>query len=594
MSEQDEELHLKQSYLKSEIIDKNIDQDKFLDYCMKIKENGDDINNWTFDELKKCVADFNELLKQESEKIKENENFKVNEYSSVDSFLSSTNQNSDQNFQIQNQTQQESNQQNQNRFNFQSIQNIISNKFYSITNTFTNSFNNNNNNQNSQNQLMNKTSLTTLNPLQLLMNSEKLRQKINTDIQESPLQYPSFNNLQKREIKCKFIEKTRLNDKKIKVIIQNPKNSEKSLLSTQYTLYEVCTKPLDLLVYRRYSDFDWLRNILVKLYPRLFIPPIPGKKTGQRRFEQDFIEKRMMLLQLFLDEIVENEELKASEALNAFLCYTDRPQFERKMKELNNYIPSQYCEDFKTLEGKIFILNDDFNENYYTNINNYLKLRYQILSRLNSNLKNYFLDQTKACMDLDEVQKDFETLNILSKKVKLSDKINKTYEELNIFFKNWKRNVFNENMIIKEQIKRFFKREKIENYIFIELIDSREQLRQKYFSDKAKLETKKEKLYKIMDFNKWEIEDNFNQIDPSRLMRDKNYAFEKMCTRETKALENIHKLLGYANYMNVIQLKNKIEQNEKKLVEITKEFANKFYPSLNDGITLWSTLNTYI
>ena len=61
------------------------------------------------------------------------------------------------------------NQQNQNKFNFQSIQNIISNKFYSITNTFTNTFNNNNNNsnQNSQNQLMNKTSLTTLNPLQL-------------------------------------------------------------------------------------------------------------------------------------------------------------------------------------------------------------------------------------------------------------------------------------------------------------------------------------------------------------------------------------------------------------------------------------------
>ena len=61
--------------------------------------------------MKKCVADFNELLKQESEKIKENENFKVNEYSSVDSFLSSTNPNSDQISQMQNQTQQELNQQ---------------------------------------------------------------------------------------------------------------------------------------------------------------------------------------------------------------------------------------------------------------------------------------------------------------------------------------------------------------------------------------------------------------------------------------------------------------------------------------------------
>ena len=67
-----------------------------------------------------------------------------------------------------------------------------------------------------------------------------------------------------------------------------------------------------------------------------------------------------------------------------------------------------------------------------------------------------------------------------------------------------------------------------------------------------------------------------------------------MCTKETQALENIHKMLGYANYMNNEQLRQIIKYNEKKFVEITKEFANKFYPSLNDGITLWSTLNTYL
>ena len=69
---------------------------------------------------------------------------------------------------------------------------------------------------------------------------------------------------------------------------------------------------------------------------------------------------------MFMDEIMENEELKANEALISFLSFTDRTQFERKMKELNSYIPSHYCEDLKTLEGKIYILNDDFNENYYS------------------------------------------------------------------------------------------------------------------------------------------------------------------------------------------------------------------------------------
>ena len=559
MEDNDQDLHLKQNYLKSEIIDKNINPDKFMNYCLTIKENGDDINSWNFEELKECVANFNELLKKESQEEKEKENM-----SSQNAYLSNTNQ-----------------EQSQNQLSTQ----IISNNIQI-----------NNNNQIQPNQGKNITSIS-LNILQLTMNNERMRQRIDTDIQESSLLYPNLDinpNPKKREIKYKTAEKSILNDKKIKVIIQNPKNSEKSLLSSQYTLYEVCTESMKWLVQRRYSDFDWLRNILYKLFPRLFIPPIPGKKVGNRRFESDFIEKRMKFLQMFIDEIMENEELKSSEALIAFLSFNDRNQFEKKMKELNSYIPSNFCEDLKTLKGKLFILNDDFDENYYINVNNYLKLRYQILTRLNNNFKNFCLNQTKACIDLDEIQKDFKSLNILNEKVKLSSPITKTYDELSIFFENWKKIIYKENIIIKEQIKHFFKKEKLENLIFIDLIDTREQIRQKYISEKIKLDNKKEKLYKTNDISKWEIEDSFGQIDHARLMRDKNYVFEKMCTRDTISVQNIHKQLGYANYMNVVQLKNKILKNEKKLVEITKQFAEIFYHSINEELTVWSTLNTYI
>ena len=426
MEDNEQDLHLKQNYLKSEIIDKNINPDKFMNYCLTIKENGDDINSWNFEELKECVANFNELLKKESQEEKEKENM-----SSQNAYLSNTNQ-----------------EQSQNQLSTQ----IISNNIQI-----------NNNNQIQPNQGKNITSIS-LNILQLTMNNERMRQRIDTDIQESSLLYPNLDinpNPKKREIKCKTAEKSILNDKKIKVIIQNPKNSEKSLLSSQYTLYEVCTESMKWLVQRRYSDFDWLRNILYKLFPRLFIPPIPGKKVGNRRFESDFIEKRMKFLQMFIDEIMENEELKSSEALIAFLSFNDRNQFEKKMKELNSYIPSNFCEDLKTLKGKLFILNDDFNENYYINVNNYLKLRYQILTRLNNNFKNFCLNQTKACIDLDEIQKDFKSLNILNEKVKLSSPITKTYDELSIFFENWKKIIYKENIIIKEQIKHFFKKEKL-------------------------------------------------------------------------------------------------------------------------------------
>ena len=565
MEDNDQELQIKQNFLKSEIIDKGIDPNKFLEYCVSIKENGDDINNWNFDDLKKCVADFNELLKKESQNVEQ----EAQNISNINNSISNSNSNS---LQI---SSTHSQPQNLNQDNSQIIQK-----------------NNSSNNKIFANQIY-KTALS-LNIIQV--NNENFRKLIQTEMQDISLIYPNLNSNipNKLEIKCKKAEKTNLNDKKIKVIIQNPKNSEKSLLFTQYTLYEVFTKEMDWLVQRRYSDFDWLRNILSKLYPRTFIPPMAKKKQGPKRFEQDFINKRMKSMQFFIDEIMENEELKTSEALVAFLSFNDRTQFEKKMKDLNNYVPSQYCEDLKTINGKINILNDDNNENYYININNYLNLKHQILSKLNSDFKNFYLNQTKACMDLDEVQKDFGTLELLGKKVKLSNGINKTYEALSNFFEDFKNALYKKNVIIKEQIKHFFKIEKNENAIFIDLFENRENLRQKYITEKNKLNAKKEKLYKINDINKWEIEDNYGKVDQARLMRDKNYAFEKMCTRNTQSLENIHKQLGYINFMNALQLQDKIEKNEKKLIENIKQFTEIFYPSINQEIAAWSPLHTYI
>ena len=172
--------------------------------------------------------------------------------------------------------------------------------------------------------------------------------------------------------------------------------------------------------------------------------------------------------------------------------------------------------------------------------------------------------------------------------------ITKTYEELFIFFKNWGRILSNENEIIKERIREFFKYQKMENIAYLELSQSREVLKSIYIDAKKKLDDKKMKLYPYMDINKWQIEENYNNIDFALIYRDKNYAWEKMCTKETQALELLHQQFGYANHMNFSQLKRLINKNNKLFVENTIEFANLFYPSLNDSITLWSTLNTYI
>ena len=80
MSENNEDtqdqLYLKQELLRSEIIAKNYDGQKFLEYCVNLKENGDDMNNWTYDELKSVVENFKgdyDLKKEKKEEQKKKE-----------------------------------------------------------------------------------------------------------------------------------------------------------------------------------------------------------------------------------------------------------------------------------------------------------------------------------------------------------------------------------------------------------------------------------------------------------------------------------------------------------------------------------------
>jgi hypothetical protein len=56
--ESDSVILQKQELLKSEIIDKEFDKEKFLDFCTSKKENGDDLASWTYEELKETIEEF--------------------------------------------------------------------------------------------------------------------------------------------------------------------------------------------------------------------------------------------------------------------------------------------------------------------------------------------------------------------------------------------------------------------------------------------------------------------------------------------------------------------------------------------------------
>lgn len=58
MDQNEKELILKKDLLKQEIIDKHYDQNSFINFCLRKKTNGDDLNIWSLEELNQIINEF--------------------------------------------------------------------------------------------------------------------------------------------------------------------------------------------------------------------------------------------------------------------------------------------------------------------------------------------------------------------------------------------------------------------------------------------------------------------------------------------------------------------------------------------------------
>ena len=91
-----------------------------------------------------------------------------------------------------------------------------------------------------------------------------------------------------------------------------------------------------------------------------------------------------------------------------------------------------------------------------------------------------------------------------------------------------------------------------------------------------------------------EIKPEDRDADRERLLKDKAYAFEHICLDDSRNLERMHNQLGYANKMNMRELRKMIKEYCVKFVDNRAEFDKQFYPTIHDLLTTWSNMETFI
>ena len=332
--------------------------------------------------------------------------------------------------------------------------------------------------------------------------------------------------------------------------VTSPEKIEGGFFSKSYVTYLITTNPLNLKVRRRYSDFEWFRQMLQNLYNYNVIPSTPKKsKIGIDKFGDPFLQKRMRTLEKFLNYALKNPVLKSSQILYDFISIEKDADFQKKKKEYEKIKPSTNINDFQMPNGSANIQLSSKKMILFENIKDNINLNETLLTKLNDNLKALKLQLDNLCTKVDEIVQNWDDLRQNSVKYFDGDEIAKTYEYMHNLFKNWSDCLKSHGNLIHIDIREHFKYTKNNFRSMKDLVTLVETNRNTYNKNERSLMNKKEELFKKGDTNKWELNSDDKNIS-GNLISDKPNALIKILPKDTNNVINMKKSYGF--YLNRI------------------------------------------
>ena len=332
--------------------------------------------------------------------------------------------------------------------------------------------------------------------------------------------------------------------------VTSPEKIEGGFFSKSYVTYLITTNPLNLKVRRRYSDFEWFRQMLQNLYNYNVIPSTPKKsKIGIDKFGDPFLQKRMRTLEKFLNYALKNPVLKSSQILYDFISIEKDADFQKKKKEYEKIKPSTNINDFQMPNGSANVQLSSKKMILFENIKDNINLNETLLTKLNDNLKALKLQLDNLCTKIDEIVQNWDDLRQNSVKYFDGDEIAKTYEYMHNLFKNWSDCLKSHGNLIHIDIREHFKYTKNNFRSMKDLVTLVETNRNTYNKNERSLMNKKEELFKKGDTNKWELNSDDKNIS-GNLISDKPNALIKILPKDTNNVINMKKSYGF--YLNRI------------------------------------------
>ena len=540
----EDEQEIKQSFLRKEILEKNYDANVFLEFLITKKgEIASDINNWTIEELHNVVSEFkNSQNENQKENISTNPILEdlppaENGILKINSIMPTPFGNRNKEIKI-----------NENDYN-----NELYNEDESREWLFENK---------DQNERFSRYSISNFN----IIGNSYMEDIDCLEPDHSP--FEQYDNIKIRVgPPKKEYESTGLKGFFIKSIYYS------------FLLENIPDKKVK--IKRRYTDFEWLRKTLYRLFPGNYIPPLPLKTLNINK--PDKVEKYQKYVQYFIDGLMDDKLFKNSSIIYLFLTTEKEKDLISLMEKYDKVQKPRFLKYFYSRDGNIQldenILKHD-KKKELLDIKQDISKNNKIYEDIEKSLKLLNKEMKQVCDRMSEISNSFKKLYDMS--INNSEKLSfcKYFSDLSLYFKEYGNNEFQQMKNISEELKLHLKFIKLHYTVSIEeLYNNFKFQHDLYFQVAENLKQKKEILYKNMDIEKWELNGEDRNID----INDKKLVMKKMLPNDTKVVNEIKKyFIYYATQLNNenLRLKDVIEKKNnnsfKKFKDKSKQIMNEF------------------
>ena len=542
------EQEIKQSYLRKEILEKNYDTQSFLDFLTTKKgENASDINNWTIEELKKAVVEF----KTSHQQSKSSTNSLIEDLPPADNQVL---------------------------------------KIDELSTPFSkDNYNNNEREYESYYSYFNEDK-----------SNEWLFQKNDNNPRYSISNYNNINfNINIEEICCLEPDHSPLeNYDEIKIKVSSPKKEFEStglkgffIKSIYYSLLLENTQ-IKLNKRRRYTDFEWLRKTICRLYPGIYIPPLPKKTFNINKPEK--IGKYLSFIQRFVDGIMEDKLLKNSSLVYLFFSTEKEKDLISVMEKYDKVKKPKDLKYFYSRTGNI-ILDEDIlkhdKKKELLDIKNKIIKNTNIYDSLNKSLKLLCKEIKQVSDRMIEISNLFKQMYELSINNSEKGSFCKGFSDLSLFFKEYGDKEIQQMKNISNEIKDYLKYANLQYKVsYKELYDNFEFEHDLYLKVAENLKQKKEMLYDNKLVDKWELKIEDRNID----YNNKELVIKKMLPKDSAIVNEIKKYLIY--YATQLEdegqrLKDSIDKNNFNMFNRLKENSLNILSDINKFWELMDSKN---